>query len=140
MMMTRERKRLIQREEKRLAELTTPGLHRINDGPGMRGLRLQITSSTARSYLLRYTLRGKTRDLGLGSAFHTPLILAVEKADAARVLLGKGIDPVEQRRAEETAARLNEAEVVTFRQCAESYIKAHRAGWKNEKHAAQWEA
>lgn len=25
-------------------------------------------------------------------------------------------------------------------QCGESYIKAHRAGWRNAKHAAQWGA
>jgi hypothetical protein len=29
---------------------------------------------------------------------------------------------------------------MTFKQCAESYIKAHRSGWRNAKHAAQWEA
>ncbi|HZO56007.1 MAG TPA: hypothetical protein VFB63_25080, partial [Bryobacteraceae bacterium] len=29
---------------------------------------------------------------------------------------------------------------MTFKQCAENYIKAHRAGWRNVKHAAQWEA
>jgi len=30
--------------------------------------------------------------------------------------------------------------VITFEQCARSYIKAHRAGWRNAKHAARWEA
>src|ERR1700752_4224495 len=28
----------------------------------------------------------------------------------------------------------------TFRQAAEAYIDANRSSWKNEKHAAQWEA
>jgi integrase-like protein len=27
---------------------------------------------------------------------------------------------------------------ITFKQCAERYIEAHKAGWKNAKHAAQW--
>jgi integrase len=27
---------------------------------------------------------------------------------------------------------------MTFRQCAEAYIAAHEAGWRNAKHAAQW--
>jgi integrase len=27
---------------------------------------------------------------------------------------------------------------LTFRQCAEQYIDAHKAGWSNAKHAAQW--
>jgi integrase len=35
---------------------------------------------------------------------------------------------------------LDEAPVpaVTFRQCAEQYIDAHKAGWSNAKHARQW--
>ena len=29
---------------------------------------------------------------------------------------------------------------MTFKECAERYIAAHRAGWRNDKHAGQWEA
>jgi integrase len=29
---------------------------------------------------------------------------------------------------------------MTFKDCAERYIAAHRAGWQNDKHAGQWEA
>jgi integrase len=29
---------------------------------------------------------------------------------------------------------------ITFRQCAERYVEAHRAGWSNPKHAAQWQS
>jgi len=29
---------------------------------------------------------------------------------------------------------------ITFRQCAERYIEAHRPGWSNPKHAGQWAA
>jgi hypothetical protein len=36
--------------------------------------------------------------------------------------------------------RLAAAKAMTFKQCAESYIAAHRAGWRNAKHAAQWDA
>jgi hypothetical protein len=28
--------------------------------------------------------------------------------------------------------------MMTFDQCAEAYILAHKAGWKNAKHADQW--
>jgi integrase len=35
---------------------------------------------------------------------------------------------------------LEAAKAVTFRACAESYIAAHRAGWRNAKHGAQWGA
>ena len=42
-----------------------------------------------------------------------------------------GGDPLAQRA--ESAAR-----GVTFADAADRYIKAHRAGWKNAKHAEQW--
>jgi integrase len=29
---------------------------------------------------------------------------------------------------------------ITFRRCAEQYIEAHKPGWSNQKHAAQWSA
>src|SRR4029078_562805 len=32
------------------------------------------------------------------------------------------------------------AKAVTFKQCAETYIASHRAGWRNKKHAGQWQA
>jgi integrase len=35
-------------------------------------------------------------------------------------------------------AKLDDARALTFRQCAEAYIKAHKASWRNPKHAAQW--
>jgi integrase len=35
---------------------------------------------------------------------------------------------------------LEAGRAVTFRHCAEAYIASHEAGWRNEKHAAQWSA
>jgi ATP-dependent DNA ligase len=43
-----------------------------------------------------------------------------------------------RRRAERARQRLDAAKAITFKQCSESYIAAHRAGWRNDKHAAQW--
>jgi integrase len=36
--------------------------------------------------------------------------------------------------------RLDAAKAVNFKECAARYIASHRAGWRNPKHAAQWEA
>ena len=36
--------------------------------------------------------------------------------------------------------RLEAANTLTFKECAEAYVKAHRVGWRNPKHAAQWQA
>ena len=65
---------------------------------------------------------------------------AREKAIACRKLLLAGIDPLEARAAELAKAAAEALRAITFGECAERYIAAHRAGWKNSKHAAQWES
>jgi integrase len=51
-----------------------------------------------------------------------------------------GIDPLAIKRAKRQQQKLESAKAVTFQACAAKYIAAHRAGWRNAKHAAQWEA
>jgi integrase len=69
-------------------------------------------------------------------AFRKP----ARKALDARRKRHEGIDPIEARRAERARQRLDAAKAITFKQSAEAYVAAHRAGWRNEKHAAQWSA
>src|SRR5437660_5391081 len=78
--------------------------------------------------------------MGLGSLDDLGLADARERAAAARQIVLDGRDPIDQRRAERCGRAIDAARAVTFRQCAEAYIAAHRAGWKNPKHAAQWPA
>ena len=68
------------------------------------------------------------------------LWLGRAKALDARRLRHQGIDPIDARRATKAQGLLTEAKAITFGQCVETYIKAHRAGWRNLKHAAQWKA
>jgi integrase len=49
-----------------------------------------------------------------------------------------GVNPVEQRKAARALLVAESTKRVTFEWCAAEYIKAHRAGWKNAKHADQW--
>lgn len=60
------------------------------------------------------------------------------KAKACRQLLLDGKDPLETRKATKLAESLERARAMTFEQCAAAYIKAHRTGWTNAKHADQW--
>jgi integrase len=59
---------------------------------------------------------------------------------AHRALLKQGIDPLEHRQAEKSAKVLERAKAITFKDACARYIAANRSGWKNIKHAAQWEA
>jgi integrase len=111
--------------------------------PGMYadggGLYLQVTEG-GRSWIYRYTLAGKTREMGLGPLALYGLAEARAKALDARRLRHQGIDPIEARRAAKAQARLDAAKAITFQQCADNYIKDHRAGWRNGKHVEQWES
>ena len=63
---------------------------------------------------------------------------ARDRARQARQLVADGTDPIEAKREKKTSARAEEAKRVTFTDAAGRYIEAHRAGWKNLKHADQW--
>ena len=124
----------------RLSSLTVkharkPGM--LADG---NGLYLQVTRANARSWIFRYYRNGKSREMGLGSLNAVSLADARLKAAACRGLLADGTDPIAARDAERTQRALEDARAITFDQCAEAFITAHGAAWKNQKHVAQWKA
>lgn len=118
-----------------VGRLRQPGKHYVGSPPG---LMLQITSSGARSWVLRYAVGGKRREMGIGSASEATLAEARERAKAARDRLRDGVDPIDEKKGKTSALRAANAGALTFAQCADRYIAAHEAGWKNAKHAAQW--
>ena len=92
------------------------------------------------SWLLRYRFDGKARQLGLGSALTTSLAEARKRAQEARDLIARGIDPRERRDVAKAERMASVAKRKTFEQCFRDYIETHRAEWKSAKHAAQWDA
>lgn len=118
-----------------VGRLTTPGLHFVG---GVPGLAMQVTPGGARSWTLRVVIGGKRRDMGLGGFPGVTLAMARDKAREARELIRQGVDPIERQQAAQSALRASMAKALTFKECAEGYIKAHESGWKNEKHIQQW--
>ena len=112
--------------------------------PGMYadggGLYLRVTPEGAHNWVLRYMLDRRPRWMGLGPLALYGLQEARAKALDARRKRHEGIDPIEARRAERARERLDAAKAIPFQQCADAYINAHRAGWRNDKHAGQWSA
>jgi integrase len=101
---------------------------RYTDG---NGLYLVVDPTGAKRWLLRIVIRGKRRDLGLGSASLVPLAEAREKALAYRKVARQGGDPVfEQRK--------RNAVIPTFAEAAELVHDGRKATYRNAKHAAQW--
>jgi integrase len=113
--------------------------------PGMyadgAGLYLQVSGDgvikVAKSWIFRFTLRGRSREMGLGSLSTFGLAEARTKATECRRLIYEGIDPIEARKAARAKAALDAAASLTFSDCTKQYIEAQRSGWRNAKHAAQ---
>jgi integrase len=112
-------------------------LGRHSDGGG---LYLQVGPTGGKSWLFRYTLEGKSREMGLGALDVLPMAEARAKALEARRCLAAGQDPLNERDAEKARQKLAQSQGLSFAQCAAAYIESHRAGWRNAKHAAQWTA
>lgn len=114
---------------------TKPGYH--SDG---NGLYLQVSVTGSKSWIFRFTINGRQREMGIGAVHTLGLSEARLKAKEQRLLLADGKDPLEVRKAALDAANLARAKMMTFDQCAAQYIAAHRQGWKSAKHAGQWAA
>lgn len=123
-----------------------------NDGGGLV-LRVSAKTNTA-SWVFRYTSpSGKRREMGLGAVLRTSvkdagasLTAARDAALEARVLIRRGIDPLEDRDArrtrEQQAEEVRKAEKArerwTFARCARDYHERVIERTRTDKHAAQW--
>lgn len=125
---------------------------RYGDGGG---LWLQVSPTGTKSWAFIYSInRKRNRQLGLGTLEDVSLAAARDKADAHRLDLKNGIDPIDAKRLKEVEKRIavqkdveadNQLKAaklaeVTFKQAATEYITENRHHWKNRKHADQWEA
>lgn len=97
---------------------------------GADGLHLRIIGD-ARSWILRVTIGGKRRDVGLGSYPGVTLATARRLANVHRDTIAQGGDPIADRRSKAENQK-------NFKECAEAYIASRQSEWKNAKHAAQW--
>ena len=103
----------------------SPGRHA--DG---NGLYLYVQPSGARSWIQRLVIRGRRRELGLGSVALVSLAEAREKARTNRKLAREGGDPLaEKRRARG---------VPTFAEAAAKVVEQQKAGWRNPKYPRAW--
>jgi integrase len=106
--------------------------------PDGNGLYLQVAASGSKSWVLRFSLNKKAREMGLGSTVDRTLSEAREQARKYRQQLAEGIDPIEARKAQRQANLLATMARKTFQECAVDYHELHASSWKNAKHANQW--
>ena len=106
----------------------------------VRGLKLLPTSRKGRGYWFLYYISPATkkrRELSLGTYPEVSISEARERANEARKLKDKGIDPLQARQDEKASVAKEEA-IPTFEAAARTYIDMRKPAWKNAKHAEQW--
>jgi integrase len=115
-----------------------PGMHA--DGGSL--YLLVKADGKNRSWIFRYRDRvtGKLRDMGLGPTWDVSLAEARERAATLRRQLRDGQDPLATKHASRDAAKAQHEKRMPFGRCAELYIETHRNGWRNPKHAQQWDS
>jgi len=142
---------------KKLHNALTPFAVR-NAKPGRHadggGLHLLVKESGARSWVYRFMLKGRARDIGLSRcpeaiallrrSGNDELTLAQARDVAAiyRLKVKAGIDPLEERQREagEALAAVQAAQIacIAFKKFAEDYIDGREHSWRNPKHRQQW--
>jgi integrase len=133
---------LIDRLNEKKVREARPG--KLCDGGGL----WLFTGAKSKSWVFRYTLAGKAVEMGIGSCDTVNLADAREKARLLRHRVrrkdedGGPVDVLAVRRAEyeyrmENAA-IDAKKAMTFRSCADGYLKANANSWKNPKHRQQW--
>jgi integrase len=125
------------RQSNRLSAISLP-----NKPPGFHadgnGLYLAVSPAGSRSWIFRYMLRGKSRDMGLGPFPSVGLSDARLAADSARTFCRAGADPIKHRNDARRAQAIEDARSISFEACAYEYFEANKAGWRSEKHASDW--
>ncbi len=102
-----------------------PGRH--CDG---NGLYLYVKKTGTRSWIQRLVVRGRKREIGLGSVQLVSLAEARDQALANRKLARAGGDPLAEKR--------RSLGVPTFAEAAGRVIEQKRAGWRSPKTARLW--
>jgi integrase len=106
---------------------------------GVPGLMIQITPAGAKSWLLRVSIGGRVRHMGLGSYSTVGLADARDAARKAHQAIREGGDPIAERKAAKQALKAAEAKQRTFREAAEKYHKDVKApALRNERSRKDW--
>jgi integrase len=119
----------------------TTKLGKYHDGDG---LYLQVSRSGSKSWVYKYQIDGKPREMGLGSYRKVGLKQARAKVRLLGAQRIDGIDPLEAKKAAKAArkaaniAAIVAAATLSFRHCAEKCIAGLQTNWGDPKSADVW--
>jgi integrase len=102
------------------------GLYLVVDRPGGK--------DAAKRWVFLYRKDGRLREMGLGGLLNVPMAKARAEAEKWRLVLGDRAnrgDPIAER-------KRSSGGVPAFGDFADKFLDAKEAGWRNDKHRAQW--
>lgn len=121
---------------KQVENIIEPGTYEDGDG-----LRLVVKPSGRKSWLFRFQLAGRRREMGLGSFPEVSLKNARLEASSKRRRVVEGIDPLAERDRELALAKeimqAEKAKQISFQMLATEYCEAHGRTW-SEKWRKGW--
>ena len=104
---------------------------------GVSGLLIQVTEKNSKSWLLRTTIAGKRRLIGLGPYPEISLKDAREYAAQQKQKIREGIDPVDERKKAKAALKAEKLRGTTFNTVLQEYLD-NKLSDKGEKSQRQW--
>lgn len=110
--------------------LSKPGMHAVG---GVPGLYLRISPAGARSWILRASVAGKRRDMGVGAYPETGLAQARARARELRDQIWRGSDPVAERQAARRELQQERDAGVTFATAAQRWFASMAPQWKGNR-------
>ncbi len=116
----------------RPGDVATLGDGNWSDGGGL--YLWSADNGRRRSWIFRYTINGRVREMGLGAGAAVPLKAARAKRDELRALLDQGLDPLAERRRRQAESQAKK----TFAEVAALTIEKKRRGWKGTSSLVAW--
>ena len=115
----------------RMPQLTAAKVRNADVGKHQdgQGLFLRVYESGSRCWVLRLTVDGRRREIGLGGWPEVSLADARAKAFEHRAAAASGRDPLAEKR---------RGDVPTFREAAKRVVDANRARWRSDRTATLW--
>lgn len=105
---------------------------------GVAGLMLIVKESGAKNWILRVTIAGRRRELGLGPYPEVSLADARRRAAEDREAVRLGRDPAAERAAARKALAEVSKRALTVREAAFACYDSHKGGFSSEKNAKRW--
>lgn len=105
------------------------------------GLYLQISKSGSKSWIYRYSLNGRRRNMGLGQlSLANHLDSARKNATKARQLVERGIDPIDQKEKAKVVLVKKEEKKLKFSQVIEMFFESKDKSryFKTEQTRRRW--